>query len=200
MRRPNSMRHLDDAIRRLCGGAPQDFVRARTVMANAIVASMLPDGVVKGGSALKMRFGEESTRFTTDLDTATATDPAAYAAQLDSRLRSGWEGFSGRVVERDPASPDGIPEQYVMQPYDVKLDYLGKPWCTVPLEVGHNEIGDADAADWAELTDAGSIASWALDAAQWAVSAGGLDTQNGAFHPQDTLTRAEGEALLSLLP
>ena len=52
----------------------------------------------------------------------------------------------------------------------------------------------------AELTDAGSIASWALDAAQWAVSAGGLDTQNGAFHSQDTLTRAEGEALLSLLP
>lgn len=63
MKRPNSMRHLDDAIRRLCGGAPQDFVRARTVMANAIVASMLPDGVVKGGSALKMRFGEENTRF-----------------------------------------------------------------------------------------------------------------------------------------
>lgn len=109
MKRPNSMRHLDDAIRRLCGGAPQDFVRARTVMANAIVASMLPDGVVKGGSALKMRFGEENTRFTTDLDTATATDPAAYAAQLDSRLRSGWEGFSGRVVERDPASLMGFP-------------------------------------------------------------------------------------------
>lgn len=126
-------------------------------MANAIVASMLPDGVVKGGSALKMRFGEENTRFTTDLDTATATDPAAYAAQLDSRLRSGWEGFSGRVVERDPASPDGIPEQYVMRPYDVKLDYLGKPWCTVPLEVGHNEIGDADAPDWAELADAGEL-------------------------------------------
>ena len=61
------------------------------------------------------------------------------------------------MVERDPASPDGIPEQYVMQPYDVKLDYLGKPWCTVPLEVGHNEIGDADAADWAELTDAGEL-------------------------------------------
>lgn len=126
-------------------------------MANAIVASMLPDGVVKGGSALKMRFGEENTRFTTDLDTATATDPAAYAAQLDSRLRSGWEGFSGRVVEKDPASPDGIPEQYVMRPYDVKLDYLGKPWCTVPLEVGHNEIGDADAPDWAELADAGEL-------------------------------------------
>lgn len=61
------------------------------------------------------------------------------------------------MVEKDPASPDGIPEQYVMQPYDVKLDYLGKPWCTVPLEVGHNEIGDADAPDWAELADAGEL-------------------------------------------
>ena len=109
MKRPNSMRHLDDAIRRLCRGAPQDFVRARTVMASAIVASMLPDGVVKGGSALKMRFGEDNTRFTTDLDTATATDPAAYAAQLDSRLRSGWEGFSGRVVERTRPRPTGFP-------------------------------------------------------------------------------------------
>ena len=34
------------------------YVHARTVMANAIVASLLPDGVVKGGSALKMRFGD----------------------------------------------------------------------------------------------------------------------------------------------
>ena len=27
----------------------------------------------------------------------------------------------------------------------------------MPLEVGRNEIGDADAADWAELTDAGEL-------------------------------------------
>ena len=133
-------------------------MRARTVMANAIVASMLPDGVVKGGSALKMRFGEENTRFTTDLDTATATDPAAYAAELDSRLRSDWEGFSGRVVEKDPASPDGIPEAVRHDSHTTSsCDYLGKPWCTAPLEVGHNEIGDADAPDWAELTDAGEL-------------------------------------------
>ena len=67
MKKPNSMRHLDDAIRRLSGNTPQGFMQARTVMANAIVASMLPDGVVKGGSALKMRFGDAETRFTTDL-------------------------------------------------------------------------------------------------------------------------------------
>lgn len=78
-KRPNSMRHLDDAIRRVAGGSMSDYVHARTVMANAIVASLLPDGVVKGGSAIKMRFGDASTRFTTDLDTATATDPVLYA-------------------------------------------------------------------------------------------------------------------------
>ena len=105
MKKPNSMRHLDDAIRRLSGNTPQGFMQARTVMANAIVASMLPDGVVKGGSALKMRFGDAETRFTTDLDTATALDPMRYAAQLDSNLRTGWEGFSGRVTPREPASP-----------------------------------------------------------------------------------------------
>lgn len=157
MKKPNSMRHLDDAIRRLSGGMPQEYIRARTILANAIVASMVPDGVIKGGSALKMRFGDAATRFTTDLDTATATNPDLYVELLTAKLRAGWEGFSGRVVKRDPASPEGIPEEYVMQPYEVKLDYLGKPWCTVPLEIGSNEIGDADIIEWAELDDASRL-------------------------------------------
>ena len=42
-KKPNGMRHLDDAIRRSCGGAAQDYMRLRTRMANAIVAQMLPD-------------------------------------------------------------------------------------------------------------------------------------------------------------
>jgi hypothetical protein len=48
------MRNLDAAIRRACGNSPRKYLEARTLMANAIVASMLPDGVVKGGSAMKM--------------------------------------------------------------------------------------------------------------------------------------------------
>lgn len=157
MRKPNSLRHLDDAIRRASGGGAEDYVRSRTLIANAIVVQMLPDGVVKGGSALKMRFGSEVTRFTTDLDTATAMDPDLYAERLGEALSAGWEGFTGRVVPRDPASPEGVPAEYVMRPFDVKLSYLGKPWCTVPLEVGHNEIGDADDMDWVELADAAEL-------------------------------------------
>lgn len=75
-KRPNSMRHLDDAIRRECGGNQAAYVRLRTLMANAVVAGMLPDGVVKGGSAIKMRYGNARTRYTTDLEDA----DAAFAA------------------------------------------------------------------------------------------------------------------------
>lgn len=153
-RRPNSMRHLDDAIRRASGGTADSYLRMRSLIANAIVAQMLPDGVVKGGSAVRMRFGSAITRYTTDLDTATATDPDLYAQRLSEALAAGWEGFTGRVVRRKPAAPAGVPGEYVMRPFDVKLSYLGKPWCTVPLEVGFDEIGDADHADVAAQAEA----------------------------------------------
>ena len=77
---------------------------------------VLPDGVVKGGSSIKMRYGDAATRFTTDLDMATAMDADLNMERLNDRLRQGWEGFTGRVVRKDPASPKDVPEEYVMQP------------------------------------------------------------------------------------
>jgi len=138
---PNSRRNLDEAIKRAHG---EDYLRARTAMANAIVGQLLPEGVVKGGSALKLRFGNAATRFTTDLDAARVHDIEAFVGKLEDRLSEGWRGFTGHVVPRSPAHPEGVPEQYVMQPFDVKLSYNGKSWLTVPLEIGHDEIGDAD--------------------------------------------------------
>lgn len=61
MKTPNSRRNLDEAIKRAYGA---DYLKARTAMANAIVGQMLPEGVVKGGSALKLRFGDAATRCT----------------------------------------------------------------------------------------------------------------------------------------
>lgn len=34
-----------------------------------------------------------------------------------------------------------------MQPFDVKLRFCRQPWCTVRLEVGYDEIGDAQVAE-----------------------------------------------------
>ena len=147
MKIPNSRRNLDIAIERKFGRG-NSYMRARTAMANVVVGQLLPGGAVKGGSAIKLRFGEEVTRFTTDLDVARATGLDEYVADLEDALDEGWCGFSGTVVPRRPAHPKDVPDQYVMGPYDIKLSYNGTPWCTVPLEVGHDEIGDADEPDW----------------------------------------------------
>lgn len=153
MKRPNSRTHLDNAIRR-AAGPDRAYLSARTIMADAVVAQMLPDGVVKGGAALKIRFGEEAARFSNDLDTARASSIEDYAEKLTESLRVGWEGFTGLLIRKEPRVPRELPPRYAMQPYEVKLSYLGKSWVTVRLEIGHNEIGDADERDMVIPRDA----------------------------------------------
>lgn len=153
--RPNSMHKLDNAIRKMAAG-DKAYVNVRSLIANAIVGHMLPNGVVKGGTSLKMRFGDAATRYTTDLDAARNKDLEEFTDQLDKVLAEGWQGFTGRVVPREPAHPEGVPEPYVMQPLDVKLSYLSKAWCTVALEVGHNEIGDANDPEYIMPAEANS--------------------------------------------
>ena len=150
---PNSRRNLDLAIEREFGDR-EGALRARRTMANVIVGQMLPEGVVKGGSALKIRFGMRTTRFSKDLDAARVGDIDDFVDALEERLSVGWGGFTGHVIPKAPAHPKGVPTQYVMQPFQVKLDYNGKPWLTVPLEVGHDEIGDADEPEWVISSDA----------------------------------------------
>lgn len=86
---PNSRRNLDEAIRGVAG-LDASYVKAKTIVANAIVGQMLPEGVVKGGSALKLRYGDAGTRFTTDLDVARRNDLDSFVGELDGRLAQGW--------------------------------------------------------------------------------------------------------------
>lgn len=58
MAAPNSRRNLDEAIKRLAEKQGDNPLRLRNVIANTVVAQMLPDGVVKGGSAIKLRLGD----------------------------------------------------------------------------------------------------------------------------------------------
>ena len=69
----------------------------------------------------------------------------------------GWGGFTGRLVSRESAKPQGVEPAYVMKPFDVKLEYRGKSWLTLPLEIGHNEIGDADNPDMVFSTEAAEV-------------------------------------------
>ena len=146
-RPPNSKSNLERAISRYAGN---DAVRANELavaLSNAIVAQMVGAGVVKGGSSLKLRYGDKATRVTKDLDTAWSMDLDSFLKDIRAKLNLGWNGFAGEVVVLKQASPRGIPFEYVMQPCAVHLSYLGTPWRVVDMEIGHNEIGDADAFD-----------------------------------------------------
>lgn len=63
-------------------------------------------------------------------------------AELEESLRAGWGDFTGRVVPRQPPKPLGVPAAYIMRPYEIRMAFKRGSWCTVHLELGHDEIGD----------------------------------------------------------
>ena len=142
MNRPKTCATLIRAINSLFREV--DTVRLSRAMGNVIVAQMLPDGVVKGGSSLMFRYGGLATRYTRDMDTARMMGLEEYLQRLEAALSEGWNGFTGKLVTVAPPKPKNIPTAYVMMPFDIKLNYCGRPWQTIRIEVGHNEIGDAD--------------------------------------------------------
>lgn len=142
MKRPNTCVNLIKAINQIDkSGDPVRFSRA---MANVVVGQILPDGVVKGGSSLMFRYGGEFTRYTRDMDTARVMELADYKRKLEDALKAGWNGFTGILSDVPPPKPKNVPESYVMIPFDIKLSYCGRSWQTIRIEIGHNEIGDAD--------------------------------------------------------
>ncbi len=142
MNRPNTCANLIKAINSLF--KDKDTVRLSRAMGNVIVAQMLPDGVVKGGSALMFRYGGQATRYTRDMDTARMMELGEYLRLLETSLTSGWNGFTGKLVMIPPPKPKHVPSAYIMMPFDIKLHYCGRPWQTIRMEIGHNEIGYAD--------------------------------------------------------
>lgn len=152
---PPNLRSLEQRIRNL-EGSDGLVLRRRIGMALVVVGQMLPEGAIKGGSAMALRYGRR-TRFTQDLDAAHVQPLARFRRNFEDALASGWAGFTGRLIEKHAPRPSAVPTAYVMRPFEVKLDYRGRPWCTVRFELGHNEIGDADepeyqlASDLAEL-------------------------------------------------
>ena len=49
--------------------------------------------------------------------------------------------------QEDAATPDGVPAEYVMQPFSIRLAFRGRHWLTVAFELGHDEIGSTESHD-----------------------------------------------------
>ena len=140
---PRTLAALSARIKNIAKAQGRPQRRLELVIANTAVGQMLPPGVVKGGTAIKLRLGEAETRFTRDLD---ATRPAAvslddYLDALADRLAEGWAGFTGVIRQVEGPSPRNVPPEYVMRPFLIRLSYKGRSWFNITFELGHDEIG-----------------------------------------------------------
>jgi hypothetical protein len=123
--------------------------RLQRALANTVVGQMLLPGMVKGGTAMKVRVGEAGSRFTPDLDAARSRSVTVdgYLEQLGDRLAEGWGGFTGNVRELRPPEPMGVPGEYVMRPFEIRLAYEARHWLTVRFELGRNEVGSTEQSE-----------------------------------------------------
>lgn len=138
---PKTLNALKKKISNTSGGEPQAHKNAR-LMSMVVLSQMMPSGAIKGGTAMKIRMGVSTTRFSLDLDVAREQDLGDFIDELEANLRAGWNDFTGTVEAGTKVNPKLIPPEYVMQPYKVKLRYKQSEWLSVSLEVGHDELGD----------------------------------------------------------
>jgi hypothetical protein len=120
--------------------------RLHYTVASTVVLQMVPYGVAKGGGAIRQRVNERDARLTKDLDYSLDenVDIDTFVDTFNDRLAAGWHGFRGVLKTLKKATPQGVPTEYVMDPFEVKLSYLGKPYRTVLFELGHPEAGSTD--------------------------------------------------------
>lgn len=119
------------------------------MIANTVVGQMLPDGVVKGGTAMSFRVGETASRYTPDFDASRSRHMAVddYVERLRDHLERGWSGFTGTVRVQTPRPVDGVTHGYVMRPAQIRLAFRDRHWLTVDFELGHDEVGSTTTPD-----------------------------------------------------
>lgn len=143
---PTSARNLRRVIDAAAARRSIAPARLHYTVASTVVLQMVPSGVAKGGGAVRQRVNEHDARLTTDLDYSLdeGVDIDSFVDDFSERLADGWHGFTGLIKTLKKATPEGVPTRYVMDPFNVKLSYLGKPHMTVLFELGHSEAGSTD--------------------------------------------------------
>jgi hypothetical protein len=146
---PTNLASLQARVRNVAQERGQQPRRIQRAVASTVVGQMLPDGVVKGGTAMKIRVGEAGSRYTPDFDASRSRNVTVddYVERLRDKLERGWSGFTGTVSVLEPRQVEDVPPDYVMQPFEIRLAYQGRHWLTVELELGHDEVGSTEDSD-----------------------------------------------------
>lgn len=157
---PLNVAQLNQRLEHVAAELNIPVARARLMLCTLVVSQMLPDAVaVKGGMGVKLRFGERGTRATADFDISTGIRGEVFERSFRKRLAQGWGAVpaSKGALRRDPDAPDRVAftatlrakkvhdpglarSAYLMHPYKVSIDFLGRPWGSLDVEVSHPEI------------------------------------------------------------
>lgn len=121
--------------------------RRQNRMALVVLSQLLPDGVVKGGGAMALRYGSDA-RMTPDFDTARRLAEEDFEREFEKTLQQGWSGFTGTLTKKYKSKIDGLPDHYVTPRYSVKIFFKGENWKSRKFELAHNELGGADLPDY----------------------------------------------------
>lgn len=151
--RPSNLRSLDTRLRNVARAEGQVEGRVRRAIATSIAGHFLQAtkaGLIKGATSLEVRLGVIATRASSDLDAVRTLDLDQFRVAVEDALGEGWQGFSGRLVDRGPIRAP-VPDTYRPHRFHIKLDYHSRPFATVELEVAAPEVGALDAADTVAL-------------------------------------------------
>jgi hypothetical protein len=107
---------------------------------------------IKGGVALELRL-RHLARATKDLDLTLMSEEADLGRELASALANPYQGFTFRVRDEPEVMPNGASR------LEVSLQYLGKGWGTVQVDVGPREGSTTEV----EMVEAISLAPFGLD-------------------------------------
>lgn len=114
-----------------------------------------PPVLVKGGTAIDLRCGASPARLSKDWDAAVRGDLDHFIANARTALANGWSGFTGRLAREAEIDVPGLADK--PRRLEVKLDYRGKPFATVPVELSPAEGGSGDEHDSITPTEYSAI-------------------------------------------
>jgi len=108
--------------------------------------------VSKGGRGLEFRLGIGATRATRDLDGVRVETVEETLARIAAAARDGWEGFTGTVRDRGPVNAP-VPSAYQPHKLEIRLEYQGRSFDTVEVELSPEESGVLETVDLIESSD-----------------------------------------------
>ncbi|MDM3902972.1 nucleotidyl transferase AbiEii/AbiGii toxin family protein [Mycobacteroides abscessus] len=151
---PANLRSLRDRLMQAAQRQGVVFGRLQRHVAMIVIAQFAAtltddDGapllLVKGGSSMELRRGIPDSRTSKDFDTVARRDIEEVHEQLAEAGETGWQGFTAIFTMPEEIDVPGMPVK--PRRFTAKLNYRGKPFASVPIEVSTVEAGNADQFD-----------------------------------------------------